>query len=500
MRLLVLLLVLILIFAIAIGDIGDLTGKPDGPDPFANRVANATSEIIAPENAIGAPDENYAEIGQEDWQSLLLDMGEGEDGTGDLELNYQVTRDTWITLEFLEETENGALSILERKEVLLRTGIQSTLVIYDASPVPYRYVRLNAVDGKYKIDAVIAETHLPDSDGDGLPDSWERRYGLNPLLGTGLDGPKSDRDGDTLSNKEEYENNTDPTNADTDGDGFPDKWELDNNLNPLNNGGDDGISGDPDGDGLNNWDERRYGTNPDKKDSDGDGLNDNEEIAIHRTDPTKKDSDGDGLPDGWEVKYWFNPNDGEGVNGGSGDSDQDGLSNKEEFKQKTDPRIRDTDADGMDDKQEIDNDTDPTNWEDGDLDSDGLTNGKEIEIGTNPLNRDSDGDGLPDGWEFENELQPYLPQGQDGADGDPDHDMVANIREYQYGTNPKNSDTDQDSLPDYWEISHCLSPNDPNGENGPQGDPDRDGISNFVEMGTNQFPTLGCISLSLQSQ
>jgi len=500
MRLLVPFFVLILVLVIAIGDVGDFNDKPEEPDPFANGVASATSEIINPENALGTPDESFAEIGGGDGQILLLDMGEGEDGTGDLDLIYQVAQDTRIVLEFVEETENGALHTLEHKEVLLHAGIKSTLVIYDASPSPYRYVRLSSIDRKYKIDAVVVETHLPDSDGDGLPDGWEQKFSLNPLLGTGMDGPNSDRDGDALSNKEEYENNTDPNNADTDGDGLLDKWEVDNKLNPRLNGGDDGASGDPDVDGLINWDERRYGTNPQKKDSDGDGLNDNEEIAIHRTDPTKKDSDGDGLPDGWEVKYGFNPNDAEGANGGSGDPDLDGLNNKEEFKQKTDPRNRDTDADGTDDKQEINNETDPTNWEDGDLDRDGLTNGKEIEIGTNPLRQDSDGDGLPDGWELENELQPYLPQGQDGADGDPDHDLVVNIREYESGTNPHNSDTDQDSLPDYWEISHCLSPIDPNGENGPQGDPDRDGITNFVEMGTNQLPTFGCFALSLQSR
>jgi len=323
MRLLILLFVLILALIIAIGEAGDITGAPEGPDPFADGVANAAGGIITPQNAIGAPDETYAELRGVDGQTLLLDMGAGEDGTGNLELTYQVAQDTWIVLEFIGEAENGTLLTLERKEVLLQAGMQSTLVLYDASPTPYRYVRLSVVGGKCQIDAVMAETHLPDSEGDGLPDDWERKFGLDPLLATGLDGPNSDRDGDSLNNKEEYENNTDPTNADT------------------------------------------------------------------------------------------------------------------------------------------------------------------------------DGDGLLDGWEINNELQPLMAQGQDGADGDPDHDMVPNFLEYANRSNPHDSDTDRDGLPDYWEISHCLNPDDPNGENGPDGDPDQDAISNFVEMGANQFPTIGCISPSL---
>lgn len=62
-----------------------------------------------------------------------------------------------------------------------------------------------------------------DDDNDGMPDVYEKRVGLNPLLADA----DEDADGDGLSNLEEFEYGTDPFNADTDGDGINDK--LDNN-------------------------------------------------------------------------------------------------------------------------------------------------------------------------------------------------------------------------------------------------------------------------------
>ncbi len=61
-----------------------------------------------------------------------------------------------------------------------------------------------------------------DWDGDGLPDDWEIRYGLNPWL----NDANLDSDGDGLTNLQEYELGTDPFNPDTDGDGIPDGQEA----------------------------------------------------------------------------------------------------------------------------------------------------------------------------------------------------------------------------------------------------------------------------------
>lgn len=69
-----------------------------------------------------------------------------------------------------------------------------------------------------------------DTDGDGMPDAWERRYGLNPRSNADA---VLDPDGDSLSNLAEYHAGTDPNNRDTDGDTLPDGWELVRGFSPL---------------------------------------------------------------------------------------------------------------------------------------------------------------------------------------------------------------------------------------------------------------------------
>ncbi len=51
---------------------------------------------------------------------------------------------------------------------------------------------------------------LQDSDGDGLPDEWERAYGLDPANPADAD---LDKDGDGLSNRDEFAAGTDPGDA-----------------------------------------------------------------------------------------------------------------------------------------------------------------------------------------------------------------------------------------------------------------------------------------------
>jgi hypothetical protein len=84
------------------------------------------------------------------------------------------------------------------------------------------------------------------------------------------------------------------TLADTDGDGLPDTYELKTpHTDPFNP--------DTDGDGLRDGDEVGRHTDPLNPDTDGDGLTDGQEVNGSHTDPLNPDTDGDGLTDGQEV-------------------------------------------------------------------------------------------------------------------------------------------------------------------------------------------------------
>jgi hypothetical protein len=67
------------------------------------------------------------------------------------------------------------------------------------------------------------------------------------------------------------------------------------------------MNRDSDGDGIPDYKEREYGTDPNNRDSDGDGINDFDEINKYHTNPNNNDTNGDGIPDGKAVELGLNP-------------------------------------------------------------------------------------------------------------------------------------------------------------------------------------------------
>ncbi len=164
------------------------------------------------------------------------------------------------------------------------------------------------------VAAILAGIYYlpPDWDGDGIPNSWEERYGLNPrdpsdsAIDSDDDGYDFDRDGivdafEQFTNLEEYLNDTDPTDKDTDGDLMSDGWEVWYQFDPLDD--QDGVN-DPDEDLLMNVGEFNFGTPPRIADADSDFLLDSGEVGFE-TDAYSPDTDEDGLLDSEELFDFF---------------------------------------------------------------------------------------------------------------------------------------------------------------------------------------------------
>jgi len=116
----------------------------------------------------------------------------------------------------------------------------------------------------------------------------------------------------------------------------------------------------------------------------------------------------------------------------------------------------------------------------------------EYQNGLNPTSNDTDNDGMPDGWEVINNLDPL----KNDANLDPDRDNLPNTDEYRIGSDPRNHDSDGDYWTDGDEVTRGSDPLDINSF---PSDPGDDGILfNLFGIGIDIKDILG-ITASLLS-
>ena len=196
------------------------------------------------------------------------------------------------------------------------------------------------------------------------------------------------------------------------------------------------------------------------QDSDGDGLSDQIEKTQYGTDPAVWDTDRDGLSDGWEVLNGLDPND-------PGDAGVDDNTIQESV-----------DSDCTD--EEISFESQET-----DEQKTALVDGVELTYNVTYLTYT-----LPNGiTKTIEEPEPWVPKNgiyelddgkfivtastilycggtalpddggspENGPTGDPDKDGLTNAEEAELGTNPNLRDTDADGLGDKWEADHRIT-------------------------------------------
>jgi|GEM_PF-5299575 len=229
----------------------------------------------------------------------------------------------------------------------------------------------------------------------------------------------------------------DDIDVDTDNDGFPSSWEILNGFDPLNVN-DEALAAtyaathDTDGDGFDDAYElanglELYSVNNGNLDTDEDGLTDNQEYALG-TSLNNPDSDNDTMPDGWEVVYNFNPLNASDANL---DKDSDGLINRNEYLYNAHPNKEDTDNDKVLDLVEVNFGLLANNYS------------------------DTDNDGMPNDWETVHNLSLGIAS---DANEDADNDALTNLEEFIINTNPQDDDTDNDGTNDGDEVAVNRNP------------------------------------------
>ena len=275
---------------------------------------------------------------------------------------------------------------------------------------------------------------------------------------------------------------TNPTNSDSDGDGMPDGWEISNRrwigdtytggnnwtLNPMDP---TDANKDSDGDGLTNLCEYEWSLIHQR--ALREGIPSHGESAIYAqnwysTDPNSIDSDFDSLPDGWEARYSCNwPSLESGINPMNGSDylnnpDGDGfdinldgiisldesLVNWMEYHLKSEILLETGTSSGITYPNNFSTALTHESWNGISMGSFGdfvgdiyVINSQNIPLNdvgsSNPLDSDSDNDGMPDGWEFFHSRWSLFdqkwtlnPVNLEDRFGDPDGDGMNNWEEY----------------------------------------------------------------------
>lgn len=148
-------------------------------------------------------------------------------------------------------------------------------------------VNWQAVAGNHQFKAQISQARFINPDGSGEPISSSLLSQETAVIFVDVD---SDNDG--VPDQDEEDQGTDPNNSDTDGDGdndgvdpAPTNPQVTTGPDTDGDGTSDKADSDIDNDGLYNWAEEKFGTDPKKYDTDGDGYSDKEDA--YPLDPKK---------------------------------------------------------------------------------------------------------------------------------------------------------------------------------------------------------------------
>ncbi|WP_298442038.1 hypothetical protein [uncultured Ferrimonas sp.] len=364
-----------------------------GTDPYQSNLQDYAVELletfaeVAQNDSSAITDEGFARVTPKqlghsrlqwsDYQGGLFDRHGGFAVFNDMEQTFTVSN--LLCDRYTLSTHFGASSGRGERAITITRSEDGTEI------QPYMDIApLGRADYQYPIDSIAATETLVVT-GRRL---WLREMNISAQC------QLTDWDLDTIADKVELLQGTDPKLADTDGDGSNDNVDLfptDGNdyLDFDNDGIGDNADSDDDNDGVNDADDAFPFDASETLDTDNDGIGNN----------VDDDDDGDGVNDADDAF----PLDGNETI----DSDHDGIGDNSDPDNDNDGVNNGDDAFPLDPSESLDSDNDGIgNNADSDDDGDGIDDPFDPNPTTPDVGIDQDGDGWPDQYELDQGTDP----------------------------------------------------------------------------------------------
>jgi hypothetical protein len=131
------------------------------PDPYVDAVAPANEvPVTDPANLAGPPDDRFATVSGRFARFLVLDLGAGEEGVGDLEVRFHQPLGTLAqTMDVHFVAANGQ-HLGQGRLTMIGSGTRVTTVT-NPSTGPYRYLRILTGLQTARFDSLRAEAVAP---------------------------------------------------------------------------------------------------------------------------------------------------------------------------------------------------------------------------------------------------------------------------------------------------------------------------------------------------
>lgn len=130
---------------------------PSAPDPYVDAVAPANEvPVTDPANLVGPPDGRFATVSGRFAKFLVLDLGSGEEGVGDLEVRFHQPPGTLVQTMDVHFLDGNGQHLGQGQLTMIGAGTRVTTVT-TPSVRPYRYLKILTGLQTARFDSMRAE-------------------------------------------------------------------------------------------------------------------------------------------------------------------------------------------------------------------------------------------------------------------------------------------------------------------------------------------------------